>query len=57
MAAAPQYTVVLKAWNTDVQPSADAFVFTPPPGARELDVKALSSFDEIPPEAAKEGQK
>ena len=57
MAAAPQYTVVLKAWKTDVQPSADAFVFTPPPGARELDVKALSSFDEIPPEAAKEGQK
>jgi hypothetical protein len=57
MAAAPQYTVVLKDWKTDVQPSADAFVFTPPAGAQQLDVKALSSFDEVPPEAVKEGQK
>jgi hypothetical protein len=57
MAAAPQYTVILKDWKTDGQPSADAFVFTPPQGAQQLAVKALSSFDEIPPEAATEGQK
>ena len=57
MMAAPQYTVVLKDWKTDVQPSADAFVFTPPPGSQQLDVKALSSFDDVPPEAVKEGQK
>jgi hypothetical protein len=57
MAAAPQYTVVLKDWKTDVQPSADAFVFTPPPGAKQLAVQALSGFDEVPPEAVKEGQK
>jgi hypothetical protein len=57
MAAAPQYTVVIRDWKTDVQPSADAFVFTPPPGVQQLDVKALSSFDEVPPEAGKEAQK
>jgi hypothetical protein len=57
MAAAPQYTVVLKDWKTDVQPSADAFVFTPPPGSQKLDVKALSRFDDVSPEAVNGGQK
>jgi hypothetical protein len=57
IAAAPEYTVVIKDWKTDVQPSANAFVFVPPPGAQKLDVKALSSFDEVPPEAMKGDQK
>jgi hypothetical protein len=57
MAAAPQYTVVLKDWKTDVQPSADAFLFTPPAGSQQLDVTALSRFDDIPPEAVTGGQK
>ena len=54
---APQYTAVIKDWKIDVQPSAEAFVFASPAGAKKLDVKALSSFDEIPPETAKGGQK
>jgi hypothetical protein len=57
MAAAPQYTVVLKDWKTDVQPSADAFVFTLPLGSQQLDVKALSSFDDVRSEAVNGGQK
>jgi hypothetical protein len=55
IAAAPEYTVVIKDWKTDVQPSADAFVFAPPPGAQKLDLKALPSFDEVPPQAMKGG--
>ena len=57
VAAAPQYTVVIKDWKTGTQPSAGAFVFVPPAGAQRLDVKALSRFDEIPPETANGGQK
>jgi hypothetical protein len=55
-AAAPQYTVVLKDWKTDAQPSADAFVFTPPPGSQQLDIKELSRFDDVPPEVVNRGQ-
>jgi hypothetical protein len=57
VAAAPQYTVVIREWKTDVQPGADDFVFKPPSGARQLDVRALSSFDEVPPEAVRGGKK
>ena len=57
VAAAPQYTVVIREWKTDAQPSADDFVFKPPSGARQLDVRALSSFDEVPPEAVRGGKK
>jgi hypothetical protein len=56
VAGAPEYTLVIKDWKTDVQPSADAFVFVPPAGAKKADTTALSSFDEIPPETAKGGQ-
>jgi hypothetical protein len=57
VAGAPQYTVVIRDWKTDVQLSAEAFVFVPPGGAQKLDAKALSRFDEVPPETAKGGQK
>jgi hypothetical protein len=57
VAGAPEYTVVIRDWKTDVQPSADAFVFTPPEGSRKLDFKALSRLDEIPPETGNGGQK
>jgi hypothetical protein len=57
VAGAPEYTVVIRNWKTDVQPSADAFVFTPPAGARKLDFKALSRLDEIPLETGNGGQK
>jgi hypothetical protein len=36
VAAAPEYTVVIKEWKTDDQPSAADFVCTPPAGARSL---------------------
>jgi hypothetical protein len=57
IAGAPEYSVLIKEWKTDVQPSADAFVFVPPAGAKKLDIHALSGLDEIPPETAKRGQK
>jgi hypothetical protein len=57
MAAAPQYTIVIKDWKTGVPPKAGDFSFDPPPGVKRLDARALSSFDEVPPERAAEGQK
>jgi hypothetical protein len=56
MAGAPQYTLRIRDWKTDAQPSADAFVFTPPQGAKKVEVAALPSIDEIPP-AEPEGAK
>lgn len=51
MNAAPQYTVRVKSWKTDVIPAPDAFVFRPPATARKLDPNDLSGLDELPPEA------
>jgi len=48
MAAAPQYAVVIRDWKIGVEPNAKVFVFTPPPDAKQLDVRALASFDELP---------
>jgi hypothetical protein len=48
---APQYTVRIKSWKTDVQPPRDAFVFTPPAGAEKLSADNLIMLDELPPEA------
>ena len=48
-AAAPQYTLVIKEWKTDAQPTADAFVFKAPDGAKKLDASALAGLDEVPP--------
>jgi hypothetical protein len=48
---APQYTVRIKSWKTDVQPARDAFVFTPPVGAKKLSADNLIMLDELPPEA------
>jgi hypothetical protein len=49
---APQYTLRIKEWKTDAQPRADTFAFKPPPSAKQVDVKALSSIDEVPPGVA-----
>jgi len=46
---APQYTLRIKDWKTDVQIAADAFAFKPPPDARKVDLTALREIDEIPP--------
>lgn len=53
---APQYTLVIREWKTDVQPSADAFVFKAPEGSKKLDQKALADLDELPPGLA-QGEK
>lgn len=50
--AAPQYTLRVKAWKTDVGPAPDAFGFVPPANARRLDPDALIGLDELPPEAS-----
>ena len=57
MAAAPQYTVVIRDWKIGIEPNANDFVFTPPEGAKQFDVRALASFDEVPLEAVKGEQK
>ena len=52
VAAAPQYTLRIKEWKTDVQVPADAFAFKPPADAKKVDIKALSGIDEVPPGVA-----
>ncbi len=54
--AAPQYSLVIRDWKTDEQPSASAFVFTPPQDAKKIDVAALPSMDEVPPSEVKGAQ-
>jgi hypothetical protein len=49
--SAPQYTLRVKAWKTDVKPAPDAFVFVPPAKAQRLSPDALIGLDELPPEA------
>jgi hypothetical protein len=49
---APQYTLRIKTWNTDVKPARDAFVFVPPANAQRLGSDALIGLDELPPEAS-----
>jgi len=49
---APQYTLRIKEWKTDVQVPADAFAFKPPADAKKVDIGALSGIDEVPPGAA-----
>jgi hypothetical protein len=45
---APQYTVRVKGWKTDVQPVPEAFAFVPPAGAKKLSPDALIELDELP---------
>jgi hypothetical protein len=46
--AAPQYTLRIKEWKTDVPISADAFTFTPPQGAKKVAMDELGNIDEVP---------
>jgi hypothetical protein len=48
IAAAPQYTIRIKTWKTDVTPAADGFTFVPPAGAQKLRPDALIDLDELP---------
>jgi hypothetical protein len=49
VAAAPQYTLRIKDWATDVQANAGTFDFTPPQGASKVAMEALRDLDEVPP--------
>ncbi|ACP21966.1 putative periplasmic protein (plasmid) [Sinorhizobium fredii NGR234] len=51
LAAAPQYTLRIKAWDTDTPLDAKAFTFEPPAGAKSVDVTALADIGELPPPA------
>jgi hypothetical protein len=53
---APQYTLIIRDWKTDVSVDASAFVFTPPEGAKKVETDALASLDELPPPAPAKGQ-
>ncbi len=46
VAGAPQYTLRIKEWRTDVP--ADAFAFKPAPGAKNVALEALADIDELP---------
>jgi hypothetical protein len=49
--SAPQYTLRIKEWKTDVTPAEDAFTFLPPAGAEKLSPEELIELDELPPGA------
>jgi hypothetical protein len=53
---APQYTLVVNEFKTDVTADQAMFKFTPPEGATKLDVDALAKLDELPPAASANGQ-
>jgi hypothetical protein len=55
--SAPQYTLRVKKWKTDVAPGRDAFAFTPPAGALQLNPNDLIELDELPPSAAEGGKR
>jgi hypothetical protein len=48
MNCAPQYTLRITSWETDVTPEADAFTFVPPATAEKLSTDALTKLDELP---------
>jgi hypothetical protein len=54
--SAPQYTLRVKDFKTDVQPAPEAFAFVPPAGTEKLSPDALIALDELPPGAQEGGQ-
>ena len=46
VAAAPQYTLRIKEWKTDVAP--DAFAFKPAQGSKKVALNELNDIDEVP---------
>jgi hypothetical protein len=55
VAAAPQYTLRIKEWRTDVP--ADAFAFKLPEGSKKVALEALDQIDEVPPGIETTGEK
>ena len=54
---APQYTLRIKDWRTDVAVAPDAFAFKPPEGAKKVEAAGLANLDEIPPGIATGGRR
>ena len=54
--AAPQYTLVIKDWQTDAPADPSLFAFKAPEGAKEIAVDELKGLDELPPGAPAKGQ-
>src|SRR5882672_4217234 len=52
---APQYTLRIKEWKTDLP--ADAFAFKPDPSAKKLALNELGDIDEVPQGTTKPGAK
>jgi hypothetical protein len=52
---APQYTLRVKGWKTDIKPAENAFAFTPPAGAKKLSPNDLIELDELPQSATEGG--
>lgn len=50
--SAPQYTLRIKQWTTDVSLSPDTFLFTVPVGAQKLSPDALIELDELPQDSS-----
>ena len=53
---APQYTLRIKDWKTDVPIAADTFSFKPPVNSQKVELSALAGIDEVP-EGAAPGEK
>jgi hypothetical protein len=54
---APQYTLRIKDWKTDMAVAADAFSFKPPADAKKVEFAALAELDEVPPGATAGGRR
>ena len=53
---APQYTLVIRDWKTDVPVDETAFAFKPAEGATKVEPNALATLDELPPSVSAKGQ-
>jgi hypothetical protein len=53
---APQYTLIIRNWKTDVPVDETAFAFKPAEGAKKVEPSALATLDELPPAAPAKGQ-
>lgn len=53
---APQYTLLIRDWKTDVAADLTMFEFKAPEGATKLELEALAKLDELPPASPAKGQ-
>jgi hypothetical protein len=48
LAGAPQYTIRIKDWTTDVAASPDTFTFNPAADMKKVTIESMRDFDEVP---------